>query len=171
MNFQYSKMILIVDSSQYSAQMTSRLLRSWGFSSEVTHSTIAALKMLNNGEVFPDMIFVDMANPNDIMFRFPVEIHSNPLWRSMPIMARCASSDSQSIVRAVESGYCDFIVRPTEPDVLREKIEKALNRSLSICRRQRPQSPEPSRFSRTQRASFQSCSEFRQTNWRCPGGI
>jgi len=132
MKFGYSKMILIVDSSHYSAQITSRLLQSWGFSTEVAHSTVAASKMLSNGEVFPDMIFVEMPNPNEAMFRFPGEVHSNLLWKSVPIMARCVSSDRINIVRAIESGYCDYIIRPMEPDVLREKVEKVLNRSLSI---------------------------------------
>lgn len=132
MKFPYSKMILIIDSSHYSAQITSRLLRSWGFSTEVAHSTIAASKMLSNGEVFPDMIFVEMPYPGDAIFKFPEEVHSSPLWKAVPIMVRCASSDRMNIVRAIESGYCDYIIRPMEPDVLREKVEKVLNRSLSI---------------------------------------
>jgi two-component system chemotaxis response regulator CheY len=132
MRFRYAKMIFIVDSNRYSAQMTSRLLQSWGFSTEVAHSTIAALKMLNNGEVFPDLIFVEMPSANNAMFKFPAEVHSNELWKSVPIVARGPSSDRANIVRAIESGYCDYIVRPMEADVLREKLEKVFDRSLNI---------------------------------------
>lgn len=132
MDFSYSKMILIVDSSQYSAQITSRLLHSWGFSTEIAHSTFAALKMLDNGEVFPDMIFVETRNPDEVTFSFPKKVHSNQLWKTVPIVVRCASSDRQNIIRAIENGFCDYIIRPMEPDVLREKVEKVLNRSLSI---------------------------------------
>lgn len=132
MNHSYSKMILIVDSSRYSAQITARLLQKWGYSTEVAHSIAAALKMLNNGEVFPDLIFVEMPNLSEAMFIFPWEVHSNSLWKSVPIMARSASTDRQNIIRAIESGYCDYVIRPIEPDILREKIEKSLSRSLSI---------------------------------------
>jgi len=131
MNYLYSKTILIVDSSYYSAQVTSRQLLNWGFSTDVAHSVSAALKMLDKGEAFPDMIFVEVPNPNDAICKFPKEVHSNALWKSVPIIARGASSD-RNISLTIEAGYCDYIVRPTEPDVLREKIEKALNQSVGI---------------------------------------
>ena len=132
MEFPYAKMILLIDSSHYSAKLTSRYFRSWGFSTEVAHSTAAAGKMLKNGEVFPDLIFVEMPNTNAATFKFPQDVRANPLWGSVPIMIRCPSADRQNILRAIECGYCDYIVRPTEPDVLREKIEKALRPSLRI---------------------------------------
>lgn len=132
MNTSYSKMILIVDSSRHSAQTTARLLQTWGYSTEVAHSSAAALKMLNQGEVFPDMIFVEMPHPSGAIFNFPSEVHSNPLWRSVPLMARGPGGEKQNIVRAIDSGYCDYIVRPMESDILQEKIEKSLRRSLRI---------------------------------------
>lgn len=127
-----SRLILIVDNNSYSARLTSQQLRSMGFATEVTYSPSAALAMLKNGEVFPDLIFVEMFYHHENMFRFPEQVHEDDLWRSIPIMARSAPTTRQNIVRAIQSGYCDYILRPTEPDILREKIDKVFSTSTKV---------------------------------------
>jgi CheY-like chemotaxis protein len=126
------KLILIVDNSPYSARITSKLLQSWGYICEVAHSPAAALAMLSNGEVFPDLLFVEMLYHRENVFSFPKQVHSNPLWRNLPIVAHSVRTTRQNVVRAIQSGYCDYILRPTEPDILKDKLEKLFSNSTQI---------------------------------------
>jgi CheY-like chemotaxis protein len=126
------RLILIVDNNPYSARITSHLFHSLGYSTETAHSMPAALNMLGTGEVLPDLIFMEMLYHNSNIFQFPEQVHSNPLWRNLPIVAHSVPTTKQNVVRAIQSGYCDYILRPTEPDILKEKIDRIFKSSTKV---------------------------------------
>lgn len=126
------RLILVVDNIPHAARTTSQLFKSMGYSTEVAYSTSAALKMLASGEVFPDLVFVEMRSYDESGIQFPKAVCSLPLWSHLPIMARTIASDKENILRAIRNGYCDLILRPTETDILKEKIDKVFFNSPKI---------------------------------------
>ena len=119
----FSRLILIIDDQSYTSNITAHMLNRWGFATEVAHSPAAALRMLCSEEVIPDLILVEVSKLSKEVLKFPRAVHSMSLWKDIPIVAHSVRRESSMIMSAIKAGFGDYILRPTDPDILREKIE------------------------------------------------
>lgn len=125
--------ILIVDKNANSASIISSMLEAWGYTVEVVYTPKAVLEILKDEKrLKPDLVLVEIINQDSEAFRLPLIIHQLPEWSHLPIVAHSVLSDRSAVVNAVNCGYADYIVRPTDPDLLREKIISLLVSSTKI---------------------------------------
>ena len=72
----------------------------------------------------PDLILVDYKMPAISGFEIIPLIRDFPKHRETPVVFLTGDSTAENLFTAHDLGICDFIVKPFESDVLREKIAK-----------------------------------------------
>ena len=88
---------------------------------------IIALEMLN--ENVPDLIITDITMPEMDGFEFCRKVRANPKWDSVAIIVYTGSHTSQADQQlGLSLGISQYILKPQEPDVLIEIIEKFLKK-------------------------------------------
>lgn len=121
--------ILIVNSNLSSAALLSKRLGAIGLHADYVTTPQEAIAYLNSQPQPPDAILVEIANSNQMAsLQLPQMVAENTKWdRYIPIAAYTALSDRETILRAVRSGYADYIVRPTEIETLRDRVVNLVN--------------------------------------------
>ena len=123
--------ILILDKSRNSASIVAYMLEAWGYQVDIVHSAQTVIDQLNV-DIVPDLILVEVISQDSDIFRLPALVKQLPKWSKIPIVAHSVLSDRTAVANAITLGYRDYIVRPTEPDILREKIAAIINHSTKI---------------------------------------
>ena len=55
-------------------------------------------------------------------------MREKPAWKNVPILMLTAQSQEKDIVRALDAGANDYIVKPFKPDELRARIKRLIKR-------------------------------------------
>ena len=119
--------ILIVDDSEDSQVVMKTLLDMRSHETSLAPNGIIALEMLN--ENVPDLIITDITMPEMDGFEFCRKVRANPKWDSVAIIVYTGSHTSQADQQlGLSLGISQYILKPQEPDVLIEIIEKFLKK-------------------------------------------
>ena len=111
-----AKVILIVDDREQNRYISSRILRSAGYSVEEACNGHEALqKVLQE----PAMVILDVRLPDIIGYEVCRRIKENPYTANIPVLlVSAAFTSSESRVQALDVGADAFLVQPVEPTVL-----------------------------------------------------
>lgn len=125
--------ILIVDKNLNSATMIKSMFEAWGYFVEIVQSPKEVFDLLRTKDITkPDLILVEIINQDSDIFTLPMGIQQIPEGAHIPIVAHSVMSERATVINAINCGYRDYIVRPTDPDLLREKIRSLLTQSTQI---------------------------------------
>ncbi len=125
--------VLIVDKNLNSGMMIKSMLEAWGYFVEIVQSSKEVFDILRAKDVTkPDLIMVEIINQESDIFTLPMGIGQIPEGAHIPIVAHSVMSERATVVKAINCGYRDYIIRPTDPDILREKIRSLLTQSTQI---------------------------------------
>ncbi len=113
--------ILIIEKSTGGAFLLISILTKHHFEIKTVNSYLKAVEYCSTQGYFPDLIIVDQPVPCAIFFEFPRKFQERTL-KKIPILAYTLSKDKEVIDQALKSGYQDFIVRPSEPEIILDKI-------------------------------------------------
>jgi DNA-binding response OmpR family regulator len=72
----------------------------------------------------PAVVTLDVMLPHVDGFQLLAEIRARPGWQSLPVLMLTSKSQEKDIVRALEAGAQDYIVKPFKPDELRARIKR-----------------------------------------------
>jgi len=112
---------LVVDDSRAMRSILTRILSSLGMEvveAEDGESALAKLRQLP----LPDVALVDWHMPGMTGLELISDIHRQPEWRSMAIMMVTTESDQSQIVRALNAGAHEYLVKPFTADAVAEKL-------------------------------------------------
>jgi CheY-like chemotaxis protein len=100
-------------------------LREEGF--QVTEATSGedVLKNINNHPIF-DLIIMDIILPGRIGLDTIERIKENPRFNLVPVMILTVSNDKENVLRAIEMGAVDFLVKPFDKEELLARVQKIL---------------------------------------------
>lgn len=119
-----TKKILIVDDDESAARLTARLLVQRGFEVVKAYSAQQSLRLAYHHQ--PDLVLLDIVMPDmsgwDICER--LREMSN-----VPIIFLSARNHVKDIVKGLEIGADDYIVKPCDSDELTARIQACLRRS------------------------------------------
>lgn len=117
------KRILAVDDAAFTL---SRITDALGKHYEMVtvNSGARALKYLNKNK--PDLILLDIRMPGKDGFEILREIRSMEDRADIPIIMLTAMEDRQSVMRGIELGICDYVLKPFAPDDLLERVQRIL---------------------------------------------
>lgn len=118
------KCILAVDDAAF---ILSRITDALGkhYDMVTVNSGARALKYLDRNK--PDLILLDIRMPIRDGFEILREIRSMEDRADIPVIMLTAMEDKQSVMKGIELGVCDYILKPFTPDDLLARVQRILN--------------------------------------------
>jgi two-component system OmpR family response regulator/two-component system response regulator QseB len=116
--------ILVVDDDTALAEMIGIVLRSEGF--EPSFCGDGSLALAAFRETKPDLVLLDLMLPGKDGIQVCAEIRTES---GVPIIMLTAKSDSTDVVRGLESGADDYVVKPVDLNELGARLRALVRRS------------------------------------------
>lgn len=118
--------ILIVEDSPTMRRIVENTLKRIGYSDVVeAEDGLSALAKLGNEKV--DFIVTDWNMPEMNGLEFIKRVKANSNYSDIPILMVTTRSVEQDVVKAIEAGAANYIVKPFTPQLMREKINEIFN--------------------------------------------
>ena len=115
--------ILVVDDTPVNLQLCKGLLDGI-FDVRLAKSGKMALDAVK--KLQPDVILLDIEMPDMSGLEVKTEMNKNPDFKEIPVIFVTSHATEQLVVKAVEHGAADYVVKPFDANVLRTKIQNVL---------------------------------------------
>lgn len=122
--------VLVVDDSPDTLGFVTEALKKTGIAVLVATSGEAALSVC--AKVTPDTILMDAIMPGLDGFETCRKIKVNPALQHVPVIFMTGLSETEHIVKALESGGVDFLTKPIDVDELKARIKVHLKNARSV---------------------------------------
>jgi len=116
------KTILAVDDAAISLTLLKKSLQGTPYNLVCVSSGDDALRYLKHHE--PDLFILDIEMPKMNGYQLAVKIKEGK--HKAPIIFLTGNATKKNVIKAIESGGCDFIVKPIDKDYIAYKINKYL---------------------------------------------
>jgi len=118
------KHILIVDDYPDALDIWAIYLRAMGHRVSTAGDGAAALAQAER--LHPDLIVLDLELPRISGFDVAKRLRANPETEHIPLIAATGYSHVKQLDRAREAGFDQIVIKPCDPDLLVEEIERHL---------------------------------------------
>jgi len=118
------KHILIVDDYPDALDIWAIYLRAMGYRVSTAGDGAAALAQAER--LHPDLIVLDLELPRISGFDVAKRLRANPETEHIPLIAATGYSHVKQLDRAREAGFNQIVIKPCDPDLLVEEIERHL---------------------------------------------
>lgn len=122
------RQILVVDDEIGALTLIGIMLERGGFSVLRAQSGVAALQMLD--EVTPDLIILDVMMPGKDGIELCGDIRQREQTVRTPIIILSARGDADAIIRGIEAGANDYLLKPILHHDLVSKIRTMLGQPV-----------------------------------------
>jgi len=122
------RQILVVDDEIGALTLIGIMLERGGFSVLRAQSGVAALQMLD--EVTPDLIILDVMMPGKDGIELCGDIRQREQTERTPIIILSARGDADAIIRGIEAGANDYLLKPILHHDLVSKIRTMLGQPV-----------------------------------------
>lgn len=126
------KTVLIADDSELNRKMVRSYVEPWGMKAVEACHGMEVLELLIDQGVKVDIVLMDMQMPGLSGIDTTQAIREQPRYQKLPIMALTGNFSEQSAQQAHAAGMNDFISKPFEADVLRDKLSLQLAAVASV---------------------------------------
>jgi two-component system cell cycle response regulator DivK len=116
--------ILIVDDYPDALDVWAIFLRSSGYRVSTAADGASAIELAER--LLPDLIVLDLELPHISGYDVAKRLRSNPETQSIPLIAATGYSHLRQLDRAREAGFDQIVIKPCDPDMLIEEIERLL---------------------------------------------
>jgi class 3 adenylate cyclase len=120
--------ILIVDDTASNRDLLSRQLSRAGHTVTEAAGGHAALAMLDS-QTF-DLILLDMMMPDLSGYEVLHRLKAEPATVEIPVIMISALDDLDSVMRCIEAGAVDYLLKPFEPTLLRARIGSSVENKI-----------------------------------------
>lgn len=76
----------------------------------------------------PDIVILDVMLPHADGFELLGHLRAAAGWQAVPVVMLTARSQERDIVRALEAGANDYMVKPFKPEELRARVRRLLKK-------------------------------------------
>ncbi|RDJ03573.1 response regulator transcription factor [Rhizobium grahamii] len=121
--------VLLVDDSPEALGFLTDALEQSGFSVLIATSGSAALNIVER--ITPDLILLDAVMPSMDGFETCIKLKSNPAISQIPVIFMTGLTETEHVVRALDSGGVDYLTKPINIDELRARIGVHLRNARS----------------------------------------
>jgi len=113
---------LVIDDSRAMRTILGKMLRSIGFEVIEASDGREGLSQLEcAGKV--DLALVDWNMPNMNGFEFVQAVRAEPIWDAIQLMMVTTETETDQVVKALEAGANEYVMKPFTRDVILEKLE------------------------------------------------
>jgi two-component system, cell cycle response regulator DivK len=124
------KHILIVDDYPDALDIWALYLRSLGYRVSTAGDGEAALAQAQR--LRPDLIVLDLELPRLSGYQVAERLRANPETNLIPLIAATGYSHVKQLDRAREAGFDQIVIKPCDPDMLVEEIERLLESTEEV---------------------------------------
>lgn len=115
---------VVVEDDQVIVMLLQHLLSRRGFGVQVATDGRQAVDFLETFPQPPNLVLLDVMLPYIDGFEIIKMIREHRTWNSVPIVMLTSKSQEQNIVRALDYGANDYIVKPFRPEELLARIRR-----------------------------------------------
>ena len=123
---QVSSTVLVVEDDEHIGQVLKFMLERQGYQVNLFTVGLAARTAIEAGGTAPRMALFDVMLPYIDGFELVRLTRAQPGWETLPILMLTAKTMEQDIVRALDAGANDYIVKPFQPNELLARIRRFL---------------------------------------------
>jgi two-component system chemotaxis response regulator CheY len=114
---------LIVDDSRAMRMVISRIMTELGFQTVEAANGQEAMERLSSGTPLPDVALVDWNMPVMNGIELVQALRADARFAALCIVMVTTETELSQVVRALETGANEYVMKPFTKDVLREKLE------------------------------------------------
>ena len=118
------RVALIVEDDQIVITLLEHLLTQRGFTVQTARDGKQAAELIDAMATPPALVLLDIMLPYLNGFELMKKIRQRETWSAVPIIMLTAKSQEQNIVRALDDGASDYIVKPFRPGELMARIRR-----------------------------------------------
>ena len=118
---------IIVEDDEIVITLLEHLLSRHGFTVQTARDGRDATKLIETLAGPPALVLLDVMLPYLDGFELLQQIRRHLTWNEVPIIMLTAKSQEQNIVRALDHGANDYIVKPFRPRELLARIRRVTN--------------------------------------------
>jgi len=118
--------ILIVDDNESNRNLLEHRLGAQGHETLSAASGREALALMEDD--IPDLVLLDLMMPDMNGFEVLTTMHGRDELRNVPVIVITGLQDQEGVVRCIEAGAQDYLIKPLNPVVLRARIRACLER-------------------------------------------
>ncbi len=116
---------LIVDDSRAIRLMIGRIMGELGFETAEAANGREALDRLLAGD-WPDVVLVDWNMPVMTGIEFVEAVRADRRWDALRLVMVTTETEMAQMVRALEAGANEYVMKPFTKDVIRDKLDLLL---------------------------------------------
>ena len=116
--------ILVVEDDEHIADLLRFMLERQGYRVEAYVEGRAARAFIEGGNPCPKLVLLDVMLPFFDGFELVSIIRSQPGWADVPVVMLTAKAMEADIVRALDAGANDYIVKPFQPSELMARLRR-----------------------------------------------
>ena len=121
-----SPSILVVEDDEHIAQLLQFILERQGYRVDMAADGRAAREFIETSTGLPSLILLDVMLPYIDGFEVVQLVRARADWQAVPIVMLTAKSTERDIVRALDAGANDYIVKPFQPNELLARLRRFL---------------------------------------------
>jgi serine phosphatase RsbU (regulator of sigma subunit) len=118
--------VLVVDDNQTNRDVLSRRLRRQHIAVETAVHGLQALELVRARSF--DLVLLDIMMPEMNGYQVLEHLKADPQLRHIPVIMISAVDDIESVVRCIELGAEDYLLKPFNPVLLRARIDASLEK-------------------------------------------
>ena len=118
--------VLIVEDDEQIAFLLQFIVEREGFRVLLARDGRAAQKLIDES-VPPALSMLDVMLPYVDGFQLIAHIRAKPTWRDSKILMLTAKSQEGEIVRALDAGANDYLLKPFQPNELKARIRRLVS--------------------------------------------
>ena len=119
--------ILVVEDDENSGQLLTFMLQRSGYEPMLVTNGRDALEHIDT-QPPPALALFDVMLPYDDGFRLVERARAQAAWARVPVLMLSAKSQENDIVRALDAGANDYVLKPFQPQELLARIQRLLRR-------------------------------------------
>jgi len=114
---------LVVEDDEQIAQVLRFILEREGFEVRSAADGHSAEKLIDTLAP-PAIVTLDVMLPHADGYELLARIRARPGWETVPVILLTARSQEKDIVRALDAGANDYLIKPFKPDELRARVRR-----------------------------------------------
>jgi DNA-binding response OmpR family regulator len=126
-NQEQSISVLIVEDDEHISHLLKFMLERQGYRTETARDGRAAQQAIEQRDGPPSLVLLDVMLPYVDGFELVKLMRAHEGWQKVPIIMLTAKTMEQDIVRALDAGANDFVLKPFQPNELLARLRRFLN--------------------------------------------
>jgi len=128
-NGEINRTAVVVEDDQIIATVVEHLLSRHGFNVRIARDGRQATDFMDSLLSPPALVLLDVMLPYLDGFELITRIREHASWNQVPIIMLTAKSQEHNIVRALDHGANDYLVKPFRPGELLARIRRVMKSS------------------------------------------